>query len=132
MPTYLTLDCELRSETDADTIANLERKGWVETVPPSYDPATEQAPVWENCGWVVKPLPPPQPYRVSKDTITSRVLDAGKIPDLMAVIDGLNAEEQFLWTNYAWFWNTNPTALAICGQLGLDPAVILAPDPYLT
>jgi len=132
MPTYLTLDCELRSETDADTIANLERKGWVVTVPPSYDPATEQAPVWENCGWVVKPLPPPQPYRVSKDTITSRVLDAGKIPDLMAVIAGLSAEEQFLWTNYAWFWNNNPTALAICAQLGLDPAVILAPDPYLT
>jgi hypothetical protein len=132
MPTYLTLDCELRSETDAETIANLERKGWVVTVPPSYDPATQQPPVWENCGWVVKPLPPPQPYRVSKDTITSRVLAAGKIPDLMAVIASLNAEEQFLWTNYAWFWNNNPTALAICAQLGLDPAVILAPDPYLT
>jgi hypothetical protein len=132
MPTYLVLDCQLRTETDSQTIANLERKGWVETPPPSYDPATEQPPVWENCGWVVNPLPPPQPYRVSKDTITSRVLDAGKIPDLMAVIDGLNAEEQFLWTNYAWFWNTNPTALAICAQLGLDPAVILAPDPYLT
>jgi hypothetical protein len=132
MPTYLTLDCELRSETDADTIANLERKGWVVTVPPAYDPATEQPPVWENCGWVVKLLPPPQPYRVSKDTITSRVLAAGKIPDLMAVIASLNAEEQFLWTNYAWFWNNNPTALAICAQLGLDPAVILAPDHYLT
>jgi len=104
----------------------------VVTVPPSYDPATEQPPVWENCGWVVKPLPPPQPYRVSKDTITSRVLDAGKIPDLMAVIDGLPAEQQFLWTNYAWFWNTNQTAIAICVQLGLDPAIILAPDPYLS
>lgn len=132
MPTYLVLDCQLRSETDPQTIANLERKGWVETPPPSYDPATEQPPVWESCAWVVKPIPPPQPYRVSKDTITSRVLDAGKIPDLMAVIDGLNAEEQFLWTNYAWFWNTNPTAIAICARLGLDPAVILAPDPYLT
>ena len=90
-------------------------------------------------GWVLMvpqpqppPPPPPQPYRVSKDTITSRVLDAGKIPDLMTVIAGLNAEEQFLWTNYAWFWNTNQTAIAICAQLGLDPAVILAPDPYLT
>ena len=132
MPTYLTLDCALRSETDPQTIANLERKGWTETPPPSYDLATQQPPVWENCAWVVKPIPPPQPYRVSKDTITSRVLDAGKIPDLMAVIAGLSAEEQFLWTNYAWFWNNNPTAIAICAQLGLDPAVILAPDPYLT
>ena len=72
------------------------------------------------------------PYRVSKDTITSRVLDAGKLPDLMTLIAGLPAEQQFLWTNYAWFWNNNQTALAMCAQLGLDPAVILAPDPYLT
>jgi len=130
--TYLTLDCALRAETDPSAIANLERKGWVITVPPSYDPATEQAPVWENCGWVVKPLPPPAPYRVSKDTITSRVLDAGKLPDLMTLISSLPADQQFLWTNYAWFWNNNQTVIAMCAQLGLDPAIILAPDPYLT
>lgn len=89
-------------------------------------------------GWVLmvpQPVPPPPeppgPYRVSKDTIVSRVNDAGKIPDLMAVIDALNAEQQFFWVNYAWFWDNNPTAIAICQQLGLDPAVILAPDPYL-
>ncbi len=132
MTTYLTLDCALRAETDPTAISNLERKGWVVTVPPSYDPATEQAPVWENCGWVVKPILPPAPYRVSKDTITSRVLDAGKLPDLMTLIDGLPPEQQFLWDNYAWFWSNNPTVNAMCAQLGLDPAVILAPDPYLT
>jgi hypothetical protein len=132
MPTYLVLDCQLRTETDPQSIANLERKGWVVTVPPSYDPVTQQPPVWENCAWVVKPIPPPQPYRVSKDTIVSRVNDAGKVPDLMTVIAGLNSEQQFLWDSYAWFWSNNPTAIAICQQLGLDPAVILAPDPYLT
>jgi len=72
------------------------------------------------------------PYRVSKDTITSRVLDAGKLPDLMTLIDGLPPEQQFLWDNYAWFWNNNQTVIAMCAQLGLDPAVVLAPDPYLT
>ena len=131
MTTYLTLDCALRAETDPSVIATLERKGWVVTPPPSYDPATEQAPVWEDCAWVVKPIPAPAPYRVSKDTITSRVLDAGKLPDLMTLISSLPAEQQFLWTNYAWFWNNNQTVLAMCAQLGLDPAVILAPDPYL-
>jgi hypothetical protein len=130
--TYLTLDCALRAETDPSVIANLERKGWVITVPPSYDPATEQPPVWENCAWVVKPIPPPAPYRVSKDTITTRVLDAGKLPDLMTLIASLPAEQQFLWTNYAWFWNNNQTVIAMCAQLGLDPAIVLAPDPYLT
>ncbi len=29
MPTYLVLNCQLRTETDPQTIANLERKGWV-------------------------------------------------------------------------------------------------------
>jgi hypothetical protein len=72
------------------------------------------------------------PYRVSKDTIVSRVDTAGKLTDLMAMIASLTAEQQFLWDNYAWFWNDNPTVNAMCVQLGLDPAVILAPDPYLT
>ena len=56
-------------------------------------------------------------------------------PDMQVVhLDhaGLPAEQQFLWDNYAWFWNNNPTVNAMCVQLGLDPAVILAPDPYLT
>jgi hypothetical protein len=80
-------------------------------------------------GWTPTLYVPP--YRVSKDTICSRVLDAGKLPDLMTLIDGLPPEQQFLWDNYAWFWNNNPTVNAMCAQLGLDPAVILAPDPYL-
>jgi len=130
--TYLTLVGALRAETDPTVVATLERKGWVVTVPPSHNPATEQAPVWENGGWVIKPVPAAQPYRVSKDTITSRVLDAGKLPDLMTLISSLPSEQQFLWTNYAWFWSNNQTALGICAQLGLDPAIILAPDPYLT
>lgn len=89
-------------------------------------------------GWVkmdpqpVPPPPPPAPYRVTKDTITSRVLNAGKLADLMALITSLPSEQQFLWTNYAWFWSNNQTALGICAQLGLDPAIVLAPDPYLT
>lgn len=81
-------------------------------------------------GWNPNEYVPP--YRVSKDTITSRVLDAGKLPDLMTLIAGLPAEQQFLWDNYAWFWSNNQLVIAMCGQLGLDPAVILAPDPYLT
>lgn len=130
--TYLTLDCQLRSETDPQIIATLERKGWTVTVPPTFDPATEQPPVWEACAWVTKPIPAPQPYRVSKDTIVSRVNDANKVPDLMTLLASLPAEQKFLWDNFAWFWSTNPTIVGMCQQLGLDPAVILAPDPYLT
>jgi len=76
--------------------------------------------------------PPPAPYRVSKDTITSRIVQANKLNDLMALIATLPADQQFLWSNFAWFWSTNPTVIGMCQQLGLDPTVILASDPYLT
>ena len=50
----LTYQSQLRSESDAAVIANLQRKGWVETVPPSYDAATQHAPEWINGAWVVR------------------------------------------------------------------------------
>jgi hypothetical protein len=90
-------------------------------------------------GWVLMapqptppPPPPPQPYRVSKDTIVSRVLAAGKLNALIALTSSLPEDQAYLWDNFAWFWDTNPTIVGMCTQLGLDPAVILAPDPYLT
>jgi hypothetical protein len=80
-------------------------------------------------GWAPTLYVPP--YRVSKDTIVSRVNDAGKLTELMLLIGTLPAEQNFLWVNYAWFWSDNATINAMCAQLGLDPVVILAPDPYL-
>jgi hypothetical protein len=70
-------------------------------------------------------------YRVTKDTITTRVLEAGKLPDLIALIATLPPEQQFLWNGFTWFWYDNPTLVGMCQQLQLDPAVILAQDPYL-
>ena len=90
--------------------------GWVLMVPQPQPPSP----------------PPPSPYRVSKDTIVSRVLEAGKLNDLIALTDSLPEDQAYLWDNFAWFWNTNPTIVGMCSQLGLDPAVILAPDPYLS
>ena len=128
---YLTYNCILRSETDTQVVDNLIRKGWQVTTPPNYDPATEQPPVWEDCGWVVHPLPPKQPYRVSKDTITYRVMEAGKTADLINLISSLTTEQQFYWNNFAWFWSNNQTVISMCQQLRLDANVILAEDPYL-
>jgi hypothetical protein len=129
--TYLTYNCLLRSESGSETIANLERKGWQITIPPSHNEQIEQPPVWENCGWVVHPLPPKTPYRVSKDTITYRVMEAGKTADLINLISALTIEQQFYWNNFAWFWSNNQTVISMCQQLGLDANVILAEDPYL-
>lgn len=57
MNTYLTLDKQLRSETDPEIIANLERKGWTIAPQPPFDPATQQC-EWIDGMWVVSPIPP--------------------------------------------------------------------------
>lgn len=57
MNTYLTLDKQLRSETDPEIIANLERKGWTPAPQPPFDPATQQC-EWIDGMWVVSPIPP--------------------------------------------------------------------------
>lgn len=57
MNTYLTLDKQLRSETDPEIIANLERKGWTPAPQPPFDPATQQC-EWIDGMWVVSLIPP--------------------------------------------------------------------------
>ena len=57
MKTYLTLDKQLRTETDIAIISNLERKGWVPAPQPDYDPATQQC-EWIDGSWVISPIPP--------------------------------------------------------------------------
>lgn len=52
MTTYLTLDGQLRAETDAEAIANLLRKGWQAAPEKPSDSAQ-----WENGAWVVPPTP---------------------------------------------------------------------------
>jgi hypothetical protein len=56
MKTYLTLDKQLRSETDPAIMANLERKGWVLSPQPDHDPATQQC-EWVDGLWVVASIP---------------------------------------------------------------------------
>jgi hypothetical protein len=52
----LTLQNQLRTETDAERIANLKRKGWVETTPPAHNAETHHAPEWINGQWVAAAL----------------------------------------------------------------------------
>ena len=52
MTTYLTLDGQLRAETDAEVIANLKRKGWQDAPAKPSDDAS-----WQNGAWVVPPAP---------------------------------------------------------------------------
>ncbi len=73
----------------------------------------------------------PQPWRVSKDTLISRVLAVGKLPEVMAALAQQTAEQQFVFEHSAWFWSTNPTLRGLCTALGMDPDVIMARDEFL-
>lgn len=52
MTTYLTLDGQLRAETEQEAIDNLLRKGWQAAPEKPSDGAQ-----WESGGWVVPPAP---------------------------------------------------------------------------
>lgn len=52
MTTYLILDGQLRTETDAEVIANLKRKGWQDAPARPSDNAS-----WQDGAWVVPPAP---------------------------------------------------------------------------
>jgi hypothetical protein len=76
---------------------------------------------------------PPEPWRVSKDTIIGRVLAEGKLPQVMASLAAQPQEDQFVWANSAWFWSNNVTLRGLCAHpaISLDADAVLAPDPYL-
>lgn len=54
--THLTYSNQLRTETDDAVIANLLRKGWVETTPPDHNDATQHPPTWVDGQWVAADL----------------------------------------------------------------------------
>jgi len=74
--------------------------------------------------------PSPTPHRVSKDTMLVRVEAAGKVAEVMGLIEALPPDEQFLFTNFAWFWSDNARIRAMCAAVGVDPDVILAEDEF--
>lgn len=63
MTTYLTYDKQLRAESDTNVIANLIRKGWLETPQPTYDPTTQTC-QWIDGAWVVAAIVIPVPTEV--------------------------------------------------------------------
>jgi len=58
MKTYLTLDKQLRTETDPEIVANLQRKGWSPAPQPTYDTVDQQC-EWIDGDWLVAAIPAP-------------------------------------------------------------------------
>ena len=107
----------LNGYTDFSTQA--EATAWRDANAPSgtistYEPPADSPPAW----------------RVSKDTMLVRVEAAGKVAEVMGLIAALPQDEQFLFSNFAWFWSDNARIRAMCAAVGLDPDVILAEDEF--
>jgi len=88
--TFLSYNGQLRAETDADVIANLLRKGWVEAPQPSHSPATETC-QWIDGAWVVTPIIVPVPTQVSMWALREAVMAANQ---MVAISDALNGLPQ--------------------------------------
>lgn len=54
--TFLALNGQLRRESSADAVTQLQRKGWTVIAPPSYNADTETV-VWDGVALVKTPLP---------------------------------------------------------------------------
>jgi hypothetical protein len=120
---YFTLDSKIRTANDAAEIANLQRKGWVETIPPSYNPDTHYPPQWLNGQWVEGSEIPPAPPTVV--TMRSFRLAAGRalMLEVDAVINAITdvdaqwRAQQFLATSPT-VSRAHPLVIAIAAALG--------------
>jgi hypothetical protein len=142
----LTFQQQLRSESDPVVIANLQRKGWVETVPPSYEAATQHAPEWVNGAWVVRDktaeeiaaerlslYPSAEAYQVRAWMIRGG-LDPDLVPQIIAQVvpDGPQRKEALMRWDYAVRIPRDfPLTNVIGAQMGLTPEQIDAAWPEI-
>lgn len=108
---------------------------FVDTEPPSYNPATEQLLSVSPIGTTVDPeatevlqqweVVVRPPHSVRKDIILMRILAAGKVAEAMQVVENLTPENKFLFNNFDSFSSDNEMVRGFITQIGLDPDVIL-------
>ena len=79
---------------------------------------------------IAEELANPRPWRVSKDTLISRVVAANALPQVMAAMAQQSAEDQFVFLHSAWFSSDNQRLRGLAAALNLDADALLAPDPY--
>ena len=93
--------------------------------------AKKQADDAEAARIAALPPEPPKPWRVSKDTLISRIVGAGVLPQVMAILASQPADKQFIFEHSAWFWSNNEELRGMATALGADADALMAPDPFL-
>ena len=112
----LTYQSQLRTESDSAVIANLQRKGWIETTPPAHDPATHRAPEWIDGQWITAPLTPEEIAAAARKTWPNAAMFLAEftMPELAAIELSLD-----------------PTIAALRLLLASWPADIYSDDPRI-
>lgn len=127
----LTYQSQLRTESDPAVIANLKRKGWVETTPPDYDPATHRAPEWSGGEWITAPLTPEEIAAAVRKTWSNAAMFLGEfsMPELAAIslsLDPTIAALRLLLASWpADVWSDDPRIIG--GLAALVAAGIIDP-----
>lgn len=122
-PTYLTYNCELRSETDPNTINTLLRKGWINTFQPPYDPNTQTC-SWKNCGWIVDEIIPNVPNQIPNWSLRAQLQIIGMFDNVQTMINNLTGNEKIIavqqWEYGNQIQRNHPLVIQIGTELGLS------------
>lgn len=125
--TYLSYNGQLRAETDPEVIANLLRKGWVESPQPSYDPATQTC-QWVDGAWVVSEIVVPVPQQVSMWALREAVMFAGEMAAITNVLNSLpEPEKSIAWNRWEYKENivrNSPIILQLQSMLGWSDSFV--------
>lgn len=120
--TFLTYGCELRIETNPEVISTLERKGWVNTPQPSYDPTTQSC-TWENCTWVVTDIPIQVPQIIPNWSLRAQLQIMGLFDSVQTMVDNLTGTEKIIAVQQWEYGNQveryHPLVIQIGTELGL-------------
>ena len=121
--TYLTYDCQLRIETNPEVISTLERKGWVNTPQPSFDPTTQSC-TWENCTWVVTDIPIQVPQIIPNWSLRAQLQIMGLFDSVQTMVDNLTGTEKIIAVQQWEYGNQveryHPLVIQIGTELGLN------------
>ena len=119
--TYLAYNGQLRAETDLEIIANLLRKGWVDSPQPTYDPETQTC-QWIDGAWVVAPIVVPVPSQVSMWALREAVMFAGEMGAIATALNSLQEPSRSIaWNRWEYKENivrNSPIIVMLQNELG--------------
>lgn len=126
---FLTLNKQLRIETDSDVISNLVRKGWCETTQPVFDSNTHTC-IWNNGEWKIveigNELAIAKAYQLRAWLIRQNI-DLDTIPQIINSIDVSETQKKEMlmrWEYVTDIPSDHPLVLLVAKRMGLDPKTI--------